>query len=83
MHAFLLFLFLSLALVCHHLLDQCYGISDGEGEECSSSSGIYVPLQHGHDPFIEILEHEPILHSEVWAGLDVILEPLPRLGDGF
>ena len=42
-----------------------------------------MPLGHGRKPLIEVLEHEPILHSKVWAGLDVILEPLPRLGDGF
>jgi hypothetical protein len=34
-----------------------------------------VPLWHGHEPFIEILEHEPIFHSVVWVGLDIVLEP--------
>jgi hypothetical protein len=44
MHAFLCFVFLSLALGCHPFLNECCGIVDGEGEECSPSSGIDVPL---------------------------------------
>jgi hypothetical protein len=36
-----------------------------------------VPLRHGHEAFIEILEHETIFHSMVW-----VLEPFPCLGDG-
>ena len=83
MHAFLLFSFRPLALIGHHFLDESRGINDGQGKECSSSSGIYVPLSHGHKFLIEVLEHEPILHSMVWVGLDVILEPFPRLRDGF
>ena len=83
MHAFLLFAFLPLTLIGHHLLDESHGISDGKGEKCPSSSGIYVPLRHGHEPLIEVLEHELVLHSVVRVGLDVILEPLPRLRDGF
>ena len=83
MHAFLLFVFLSLALVCHHLLDEGCGISDAQGKECSSNNDIYMPLRHGHKPLIEVLEHELVLHSVVWASLDVILEPFPRLRDGF
>ena len=82
MHAFLLFPFVPLALIGHHLLDKSCGILDGEGEKCSSSSGIYVPLRHGRT-LIEVLEHELVLHSVVRVGLDVILEPFPRLRDGF
>ena len=83
MHAFLLLALLPLALISHHLLDEDLSSIDGEGEECSSSNGIYVPLQHGRVPLIKVLEHELVLHFMVWAGLDVILEPLPCLGDGF
>jgi len=80
MHAFLLFLFLSPALIGHHFLDESHSSIYGQGKECSSSSDIHVPLPHGHEPLIEVLEHEPVLHLVVWAGLDVILQPLPCLG---
>ena len=83
MHAFLLLALLPLALISHHLLDEDLSSIDGEGEECSSSSGIYMPLRHGREPFVEVLEHKPVLHSVVWAGLDVILEPFPCLEVGF
>ena len=83
MHAILLFMFLSLTLVGHHLLNESLSSVGGKGEKRSSSSGIYVPLRHGLEPLVEILEHELVLHSVVRAGLDVILEPFPCLGDGF
>ena len=83
MHAFLLFSFLPLGLIGHHLFNESRVFIDGEGEECSSSSGIYMPLQHGCKPLIKVLEHELVFHSMVWVGLDVILEPFPFLGDGF
>ena len=59
--------------------DESRGSIDGEGEERSSSSGIHVPLRHGRKPLVEVLEHEPVFHSMVQTGLDVILQPLPCL----
>ena len=83
MQAFLLLALLPPALISHHLLDEGLSSIDGEGEECSSSSGIYMPLRHGREPLVEVLKHEPVLHSIVRAGLEVILEPFPCLRDGF
>jgi hypothetical protein len=41
-----------------------------------------VPLRHGCEPHIEVLEHEPFFHPVVRAGLYIILEPFLCLGDG-
>jgi len=82
MHAFLLFSFLPSALIGHHLFNESHGSVDGEEKELSFSSGIYVPLRHGRKPLVEVLEQEPVFHPMVWACLDVILQPLPRLRDG-
>jgi hypothetical protein len=41
-----------------------------------------VPLRHGREAFVEVLEHEPIFHPTVGVGSDVILEPFPRFRDG-
>jgi hypothetical protein len=41
-----------------------------------------MPLRHCHEALIEVLEHEPVFHPMVGKGLDIVLEPLPCLGDG-
>jgi hypothetical protein len=50
MHGFLLFSFLSLALIGHDLFDESHGSIDGEGKERPSSSGIYMPFVMGVSP---------------------------------
>ena len=52
------------ALISHNFLDERLSSINGQGEECSSSSDIYVPLRHGREPLVEVLEHE--LVSILW-----------------
>jgi hypothetical protein len=82
MHALLCLASLSSILVSHHLLDEGCGLSDGKGEECTSSCGIDVPLAHGREAFIEVLQHEPSFHSVVRASPDIFPEPFPSLRNG-
>ena len=63
----------------HYARDDNQVISDAK--KCQH--GIYVPLRHGRKHLVEVLEHEPVFHPMVQEGLDIILQPLPRLGDGF
>jgi hypothetical protein len=42
----------------------------------------YVPWWN-KQPMIEALDDEPLFHSVMWAWRDIILQSLPRLGNGF
>jgi hypothetical protein len=42
--------FPSPALILHHFLDESHSSIDGEGEESSSNSDIYIPLDMGVNP---------------------------------
>ena len=74
---------LTTALVNHHFVDQGRSPSCGEREKCPSSSSVEVPLRHGREPIVEVLEHHPVLHAMLGTGQDVFLKPFPCLGYSF
>ena len=70
-------------LVFHHLLDQLLCLTHLQREECSSGGSIKVLMGLHSEPMVEVLDEQPILHSVVRSCLDVLLESLPCLQNGF
>ena len=74
---------ISPSLVFHHLLDQLFCLIHLQGEECSSSGSIKVLSELHYESVVEVLDEKLVLHSMMRACLDVLLESLPCLQNGF